>query len=153
MSLSYAIMDPRDPALVDLIAHHAAHGDAHYPAESNHHQNGATLHGEGVVLFVGQLDGRPVAMGGYKPTGHAQAEMKSMHVLGAARGQGAGAQIVQMILDHAAASGMASINLETGSLEGSAAARRLYERLGFTYCAPFGSYCEDPNSVFMTRDL
>ena len=43
--------------------------------------------------------------------------------------------------------------LETGSRDASAAARRLYERVGFTYCPPFGSYVEDPESVFMTRHL
>lgn len=31
--------------------------------------------------------------------------------------------------------------------------RRLYERCGFTYCAPFADYVEDPNSVFMTKLL
>ena len=43
--------------------------------------------------------------------------------------------------------------LETGSREASAAARRLYERAGFSYCAPFGAYVDDPMSVFMTRTL
>jgi putative acetyltransferase len=32
-------------------------------------------------------------------------------------------------------------------------ARRLYESFGFSYGPPFGSYREDPNSVFMTRPL
>lgn len=32
-------------------------------------------------------------------------------------------------------------------------ARRLYESFGFTYCAPFADYREDPNSAFMTRTL
>jgi putative acetyltransferase len=56
-----------------------------------------------------------------------------------------------MILDHARGAGLTRLSLETGSLEGSAAARRLYERAGFTYCPPFGSYADDPMSVFMTR--
>ena len=34
-----------------------------------------------------------------------------------------------------------------------APARRLYVSFGFGYCAPFGDYVEDPNSVFMARDL
>ena len=32
-------------------------------------------------------------------------------------------------------------------------ARRLYARFGFSFCKPFGSYVEDLNSVFMTREL
>ena len=32
-------------------------------------------------------------------------------------------------------------------------AQQLYERAGFGYCAPFGDYRDDPNSVYMTRAL
>jgi putative acetyltransferase len=32
-------------------------------------------------------------------------------------------------------------------------ARQLYFRAGFTFCAPFADYVEDPNSVFMTKAL
>jgi putative acetyltransferase len=32
-------------------------------------------------------------------------------------------------------------------------ARELYTRAGFIYCAPFADYIEDPNSVFMTKEL
>jgi putative acetyltransferase len=32
-------------------------------------------------------------------------------------------------------------------------ARQLYARAGFTFCAPFADYVEDPNSVFMTKEL
>jgi putative acetyltransferase len=38
-------------------------------------------------------------------------------------------------------------------MDAFAAARRLYESFGFTYCAPFASYVDDPNSVFLTRVL
>ena len=31
--------------------------------------------------------------------------------------------------------------------------RALYFRFGFVYCAPFGDYVLDPNSVFMTLEL
>lgn len=34
-----------------------------------------------------------------------------------------------------------------------APARGLYARFGFMLCGPFGDYIEDPNSVFMTREL
>lgn len=32
-------------------------------------------------------------------------------------------------------------------------AYRLYERFGFIVCGPFSQYKEDPNSVFMTKEL
>lgn len=142
-----------DPALRPLIARHQAHGAGDYPDESQHNMNGATLAAEGVRLFVGILDGAPVAMGGWKRFGDTAAELKSMHVLEAARGQGAGMQIVQAIVADATAARCTEIYLETGSLPPHAPARRLYERAGFTYCPPFGGYGEDPNSVFMMRTL
>jgi hypothetical protein len=58
LKLDYRQIAPDDPIVADLIARHAAHGDAHYPAESNHHQDGAAMAAEGVVLFVGFLRGR-----------------------------------------------------------------------------------------------
>ena len=32
-------------------------------------------------------------------------------------------------------------------------ARQLYARAGFVYCVPFEDYIEDPNSVFMSKEL
>jgi len=153
LGLEYRRVDPGDPAVAALIARHAAHGDAHYPSESNHHQDGAAMAACGVILFAGLSDGIAVAMGGYKVIAPGEGEVKSMHVTEAARGQGAGARILEMIVDHARDRGLCRLSLETGSHEASAAARRLYERAGFSYCAPFGGYVDDPMSVFMTRAL
>jgi hypothetical protein len=43
LKLDYRRIAPDDPIVADLIARHAAHGDAHYPSESNHHQDGAAM--------------------------------------------------------------------------------------------------------------
>ena len=40
-----------------------------------------------------------------------------------------------------------------GSMAAFAPARSLYARYGFTECAPFADYREDPNSTFMTLVL
>jgi putative acetyltransferase len=49
--------------------------------------------------------------------------------------------------------GMTRLSLETGSWAYFAPARALYARHGFVECGPFEGYREDPNSVFMTREL
>ncbi|WP_439137575.1 GNAT family N-acetyltransferase [Roseicyclus sp.] len=153
--LFYALIAPDDPALAALIARHAAHSAAHYPSDSNHNEDGAALAAQGAVMFAGRGGpaGPVLAMGGYKPIGPDAAEIKSMHVAEAARGQGAGAHILGLILAHAHAAGLRRISLETGSLPASAAARRLYARAGFVTCPAFGTYRPDPMSIFMTRTL
>lgn len=153
LNIVYAETDPRDPAVGALIARHAAHGDAHYPAESNHHQDGWSLAADGVVLFAGWDGDMVVAIGGYKVIAPGHGEVKSMHVAETVRGRGAGRAILGLILDHARHAGLSRLSLETGSREASAAARRLYERAGFSYCPPFGTYVDDPESVFMTRAI
>ena len=47
----------------------------------------------------------------------------------------------------------ARLSLETGSQPAFEPARRLYHGFGFEYCPPFGSYVDDPHSVFMTLRL
>lgn len=153
MTLAVERIAADDPALSEMIAVHAAQSDAAYPAASNHHQDGATLAAEGAVMFVAREAGRVVGMGGYKIIAPGEAEVKSMHVAETARGRGVAARLLETILDDARSAGVRQVFLETGSLDASAAARRLYERAGFAYCPPFASYRADPLSVFMTRAL
>ena len=47
----------------------------------------------------------------------------------------------------------ARVTFETGSMRYFEPARRLYAKFRFKSCPPFGDYREDPNSVFMTREL
>ncbi|MBJ8056704.1 GNAT family N-acetyltransferase, partial [Bacillus altitudinis] len=49
--------------------------------------------------------------------------------------------------------GYKRVSLETGAIAFFEPARKLYESFGFQYCPPFGSYQEDPNSLFMTKEL
>ena len=80
-------------------------------------------------------------------------EIKSMRVADAFLGRGVGRALLLFILDEARGRGMRSIWLETGSAEAFAPALHLYESAGFTRCAPFDDYVEDPFSIFMTREL
>jgi putative acetyltransferase len=45
------------------------------------------------------------------------------------------------------------LSLETGSMDYFEPARSLYRKFGFRIGPPFGGYRQDPNSVFMTREL
>jgi putative acetyltransferase len=80
-------------------------------------------------------------------------EVKSMHVVEAARGRGIGGAIVRHLVDDATAAGITRLNLETGSWPYFEPAVALYRRHGFVECDPFGEYVPDRNSIFMTREL
>jgi putative acetyltransferase len=69
------------------------------------------------------------------------------------RRRGAGRTILTHILAEARARGLRRVSLETGSMAVFEPARALYRQFGFDYCAPFGDYSEDKNSVFMTLEL
>lgn len=65
--------------------------------------------------------------------------------------------VAQMLLAHieqeACERGYETLFLETGSMAFFDAARQLYRGHGFEPCPPFASYREDPNSVFMRKEL
>ena len=66
------------------------------------------------------------------------------------RRTGVARAILQRIVVEARVRCYRRLSLETGSQPEFLPARRLYESFGFTYCAPFATYVEDPHSVFMT---
>lgn len=76
-----------------------------------------------------------------------------MHTARAHRGKGVATKLVAHILAEAGARGYRRVSLETGTMDGFAPARALYQNFGFTVCPPFAQYREDPNSVCMTLAL
>ena len=72
---------------------------------------------------------------------------------GRAIGDGVASRFVSHILHEARGRGYRRLSLETGSGEGFAPARALYEGHGFQFCGPFAGYAPDPHSVFMTLAL
>jgi putative acetyltransferase len=80
-------------------------------------------------------------------------EIKSMRTPTARRRTGAGRALLMHIIEVARTRGYERLSLETGSAAAFAPAHRLYESAGFARTGPFGSYAEDPNSIFMTLAL
>jgi putative acetyltransferase len=80
-------------------------------------------------------------------------EIKSMRTATAHRRKGVARAVLECIVAEARRRRYRRLSLETGSMAAFRPAQRLYESFGFTCCAPFGDYRDDPNSVFMTKRL
>jgi putative acetyltransferase len=123
------------------------------PPESVHALDLSSLRAPDVTFWTAWDDGLLVGCGALKELDPAHGEVKSMRTPNALRRRGAGRAILAHIVGEARMRGYARLSLETGSMEAFLPAQRLYESFGFAYCGPFGTYREDPNSVFMSLEL
>lgn len=144
---------PVQPDLALLHARHTADMHAETPPESIHMLPADALAAPGIAFFVMRDGGTAIGMGAFKRIDDGHAEIKSMHILAEHRGRGLARRMLDHLVEQAAAAGFARLSLETGVQPGFAAARGLYEKAGFVRCGPFEGYWDDPNSLFMTRDL
>jgi putative acetyltransferase len=121
-----------------------------YPPESRHGLDLGAYARPEVTLLVARAGGVAVGCGAWQLHGDGSAEIKSMFVAPAARGRGIGRAILDAI-EAAVGRQVTTLRLETGieQLE----AIRLYEAAGFARRGPFGSYRDDPLSVFMEKAL
>jgi putative acetyltransferase len=145
-----------DPAAADvraLLATHLAFARAPTPPEDAHALDVDGLLDESVTFFSFRRDGVLLAIGAIQRLGPDHAEIKSMHTVAAARGQGIGRRMLEHLISMARESGYRRLSLETGSMMEFAPARALYASAGFESCEPFGSYRASPNSTYMTLYL
>ncbi|WP_170563160.1 GNAT family N-acetyltransferase [Ruegeria atlantica] len=147
--------DPTSDALRPLIDAHFAHGEAAGPAESNHTMDAKALASVGIRFWAMFDDGQPVGCGALKSLPDGTVEVKSVHIVSHARGRGLARQMMNHLTSEARIQGAAALVLETGAdhLPEYEAARKLYERLGYSYCEPIFGYDADPNSAFMRLAL
>ena len=145
--------DLTGPEVIALLAQHLDDMHTHTPAESVHALDVDRLRADGVTFWSAWSDGRLAGCGALKQLDPTHAEVKSMRTADELRGRGVAGTLLTHMIAEARARGYRRLSLETGSNPPFAAARRLYERHGFTYCEPFGDYELDPWSVFMSRDL
>jgi putative acetyltransferase len=145
--------DLTGPEVVALLGQHLDDMHSHSPAESVHALDVDALRGDGVTFWSVWSADVLAGCGALKQLDPAHGEIKSMRTVDAFRGQGVASLVLAHLLDVARSRRYRRVSLETGSNAPFAAARRLYERHGFTYCAPFADYEPDPWSVFMSLDL
>ncbi len=154
MSFRIAQELPTPPDILDLMAASDAYHAALYPAESNHLVPADAFIGPGRLFLVGRLDGAAVATGALLITQDENGrwgEIKRMFLSPAVRGRGYGGLMLSALETSARSRGLACLKLETGIYQPEAIG--LYRRRGYDAIPPFGSYQEDPLSLFLAKTL
>ena len=142
--------DPRHPDVTALLEESHAMLVKLFPAEANHHLSIDGLCGPDIVFFTATC--RKAAAGvGALADRRTYGEIKSVFVAPEARGGGIGSALLAAIEAEARIRSLSCLRLETGpNLD---AALRLYRHNGFSIRGPFGSYRDDPLSIFMEKSL
>ena len=146
-----ALESPAQPEVTRLIDALDAYLKSLYPPASNHLVQVTELEGGAVVFAVLRDEaGSACGCGAVMPLPEG-GEIKRMYVSPVLRGRGAGRELLQFLEEQASLRGMRLLRLETGIHQPEAL--RLYERAGYSRCAPFGDYLPDVLSVFMEKRL
>lgn len=146
-----AVEAPDRSDVAALLAEARAYSLARYPEESNHGLPIGELMAPNVTFLVVRHNGEALGAAALYRSPQGIAELKSMVVAERARGIGLGRRLVESIVILAAKEGYANLMLETGIH--SHEALTFYGRCGFARRGRFGSYADDPLSVFMERRL
>jgi putative acetyltransferase len=140
-------------AVIKLLQAHLQSLSAISPPESMHALNIDALR-KPEITFWSVWDGEElVGCGALKELDARHAEIKSMRTAAAHLRKGVASRLLEHIINEAKSRNYRRLSLETGSMDSFEPARRLYAKFGFKSCGPFANYVEDPNSVFMTREV
>ena len=150
MALVVAADDPRVDDVRALLERHLAFAREVTPPAGVHALDVEHLLDPTVTFFSARRDGELLGVGALKRLDESHAELKSMHTVESARGQGVGRAIVDHLLSVAADCNYRRVSLESGIMDAFAPARSLYTKVGFRPCAPFGEYAGSPTSACMT---
>ncbi len=136
-----------------LIGEHLQSMTLHSPPESIHALNLEGLKKPEITFWSAWEQDELVGCGALKELDGQHGEIKSMRTSSSHLRKGVAKRILEHIIEEAKRRGYQRISLETGSMDAFEPARRLYASFGFKYCKPFSDYMEDPNSIFMTKEL
>jgi len=147
--VTIAIESPDQPDVIQLIAELDAYQDSLYPPEARYALDLASLK-QPNVLFAVARDGQGRAVGcGAIVLDATHGELKRMYVHPQNRGGGVARRLLALLEEQARAIGCTELMLETGPYQPEALG--FYASSGYERCGPFGSYRDDPLSVFMRK--
>lgn len=153
MELEIKVDDLSGDEIAAFLDEHIVEMRTVSPPESKHALDLEGLRKPEITFWTAWHENTLVGCGAIKELDSQQAEIKSMRVSSSYRGKGIASKLLQHIVSESKQRGYQRLSLETGSMSFFKPARSLYEKFGFKYCSPFSNYVEDPNSVFMTKEL
>lgn len=121
------------------------------PPEFCSHMTAEQMAGADTTVFIARQNGAAIGCGALRRHAGGIGEVKRMFTRPMAQGLGIGGLIVERIEALARAEGLQRLVLETGDQH--FAAWRVYERAGFSRCAPVLDYRDIPSSVFYAKVL
>jgi len=148
--------DLTGPEIQDLLRHHLQNLSAISPPCSMHALNLDALRKPNITFWSIWSDAAPselMGCGALMELDAEHAEIKSMRTVAAHLRKGVASRMLEHIIAEARRRGYRKLSLETGAGGAFIPAQTLYAKFGFQRCGPFGSYVDDPNSVFMARNL
>jgi len=151
--MNIKIDDLKGSEIHGLLQEHLRNMALHSPPESVHALDIEELRKPDITFWSVWENGALLGCGALKELDSQQGEIKSMRTSSLHLRRGVARNLLNHIIEEAKRRGYNRLSLETGSMKAFEPARNLYSNFGFTYCGPFADYVEDPNSVFMTREL
>ena len=142
-----SIDDPLAEDVRELLERHLAFATSHTPPEDVHALDVDGLRDPAITFFSFRRKGELLGVGALKQLDRRHAELKSMHIVHAARGRGIGRAMLEH-LGVARDRGVSRVSLETGSGPPFVPARSLYAGAGFRPCEPFADYSPSRDGTF-----
>ena len=136
-----------------LLQEHLKDMQATSPPQSKHALDLDELKHPSVSFWTIWEGNSLAGCGAFKKLDAQHAEIKSMKTSTHYKNQGVASKLLIHIVEQATLSGLKKLSLETGSMDYFLPAQALYLKHGFSFCAPFANYKEDPYSRFMTLNL
>jgi len=151
--LEIRIDDLQGAEIIALLNEHIGAMRRVSPPESCHALDLAGLRRPEITFWTIWNRAELAGCGALKELDRSHAEIKSMRTAYAHQRKGVAAKLLRHIIAEAERRGYRRLSLETGSTAYFEPARKLYGAFGFQQCPPFDTYVDDPNSIFMTREI
>jgi putative acetyltransferase len=145
--------DLSGPEIAELLTEHLRSLADVSPPESRHALDLDELRKPDIQFWSVWIANELAGCGALKHLEVGHGEIKSMRTAKAHLRKGVGSFVLQEIISEAMRRGYRRLSLETGSMPYFEPAHRLYRKFGFSPCPPFAGYVDDPNSLFMTKQL